>query len=77
MTKKGPGRPKSQHKRQPVGYRFSDETRQALDDIVARLKDEAPAYMEVTQRMVLEALVHKACRDASTYSDLFGVLQEK
>lgn len=43
----------------------------ALDQLVDRYKPDAPIYMSLSQRMVLEALIDHAVRTELPFSELF------
>ena len=78
MAKKtGQGRPKNKYRTVRSGFRFAESTIHALDTIVESCKEEAPDYAVPTQRMVIEALIHRAKRDFDagrlSYGELFGV----
>lgn len=56
------GRPKSRVAKSQKSYRFRDETLDAIREFAEQLEDEAPFEVEISDREVLEMLVHSARR---------------
>ena len=59
------------------GFRLSATTRAALEELTERYQNEAPEFLNVSQRLVIEALISHARRNDLSFSELFGVLEEK
>ena len=70
--KKKRGRPKLGEKRVNRGYAFSEEAMEALGTLVERYRTEAPLYLSISRRMVIEALIDYAMRNELEFSALFG-----
>ena len=78
MTKKrSVGRPKTGRRGVQVGYRYSEETLEILQSLTEDLRGESPSYLALSQRAVMEALIHRAKRQRDAgelpWIDLFGV----
>lgn len=76
MSKKR-GRPKMDEKRVSRGYAYSEAAMKTLDSLVVRYKAEAPPFLSLSRRMIIEALIEHAARTGLPFSELFGALQEK
>ena len=76
MTKKR-GRPKGDGRRVSQAFAFSEAAVKTLDDLVERYKVEAPGFLPLSRRLILEALIEHAARTGLPLSELFGVLEEK
>ena len=61
--KKPPGRPKSGNARVMMGYRYSQAMLDDLAELVACCRSEAPPYLEISERLVIEAVVHHPADD--------------
>lgn len=66
------GRPKLPEKRVGRGFRFSESAMETLDALVERYKGEAPSFVAVSQRMVIEALIEYAVRNELPLSALLS-----
>lgn len=71
-----PPRRKQAQTRVPRGFRFSEEAMTALDQLVKNYEADAPSYIALSQRVVIEALVDYATRTQLPFSTLFGVSVE-
>ncbi len=67
-----PPRRKQAQTRVPRGFRFSEEAMTALDQLVKKYEADAPSYITLSQRVVIEALVDYATRTELPFSTLFG-----
>jgi len=77
MTKKKRGRPKNVTKSIRTWHNHSEKTIQELESLVEQLAAGAPPFAELSQRMVIAALIHRAKQDVDagrlSYGELFGV----
>lgn len=75
--KRGRGRPKSTDKQIKTWFRYSEATIDELQALVDHFTEEAPPYAELTQRVVIAALIHHATQEVDagrlSYGELFGV----
>ena len=81
MAKKRPrGRPKSTERQIKTWYRYSEATIDELEALAGHFREEAPPYAEITQRVIIAALIHRAKQDVDagrlSYGELFGVTAE-
>ena len=77
MAKKKRGRPKNATKSIRTWHNHSEKTIQELEAIVEHLLVDAPPFLDVSQRTVIAALIHRAKQDVDagrlSYGELFGV----
>ena len=64
------GRPKIEQVRISCGFRFSQEAIDSLSSLVTRYNEQAPGYISLSQRAVLEALIDYAIRTELSFSEL-------
>jgi hypothetical protein len=72
--KKRPGgRPRNTEKRSPRTINYSENAIQTLAALSAKFREDAPSYISVTDRAVIEALIYYADRENLSFEVLFGV----
>ena len=59
------------------GFRLRVDTRRKLAELTERYKGEAPPFVKISQRAVIEILISYAARSNLELSELLGVLEEK
>jgi len=75
MAKKRPrGRPRVDQPRKQMGWSYSPDTIEKVKALTARYRDEAPKLLELSERLLIEALVDHAHRENLSFSEVFGVL---
>lgn len=67
------GRPKNAIKRLPKTINFSEEAMGTLAELTEQYRNCAPGYISLSDRAVIEALIHYADREKLSFADLFGV----
>lgn len=73
MKKKKPrGRPKVEQPRIQTGWCYSQATMATVALLVARYGEEAPSYLDLSGRLLIEALVEHADRKNLSFSEIFG-----
>lgn len=76
MTKKKTrpvGRPKNSIKRIPRTINFSERAMETLASLTQRFRDGAPDFISLSDRAVIEALIHYADREQLPFEVLFDV----
>ncbi len=74
MAQKRPrGRPKVEHPRVNTGWCYSQATIDTVNTLLQRYQQEAPSYLDLSGRLLLEALVEYADRENLSFSEIFGV----
>ena len=71
--KRPPGGPKNSDRPLPKTINFAASSVEVLAALNERYRHEAPAYMRMSDRMILEALIHYADREDLPFEVLFGV----
>ena len=74
--KKAGGRPKNAEKRILRGFNYSEATMDVLRRLSERYKVEAPSYITLSDRQIIEALIHHAFREQLSFSEVFGITAE-
>ena len=74
--KKAPGRPRNASKRILKSLNYSEATIDVLRRLADRYRGEAPPYVQISDRAIIEALIHYAEREELSFSTLFGVSVE-
>lgn len=75
--KKRPAKgPKNVHKTIPKCINFTEVSVQVLAGLSDRLRKGAPPYIRLSDRDILEALIHYADREELSFEVLFGVTAE-
>lgn len=78
MAKKkriGRGRPTNVQRTVLKGFRYNESTVEVLASLTNQFKAVAPPYMQISQRVIIEALVHYAVRENLSFAELFQVPQ--
>lgn len=70
-TKRPRGRPRKDEPRTRCGFQFRQETIDSLALLVKRHKDYLPPLIQLSQTMILEALIDYAVRTELSFADLF------
>lgn len=78
MTKKKrpTGRPRNAKKRIPKLINYTEESIRILAALTERFRVDAPSYIQMSDRAVIEALIHYADREDISFAELFHVPQE-
>lgn len=72
--KKRPGgRPRNAEKRSPRTLNYSESAIETLGALSERFKVDAPSYISITDRSIIEALIYYADREQLSFEELFGV----
>lgn len=58
------------------GFRLRADTLETLQELVDDYAGEAPAFVRVSRRVVVEALIAYAARKRLPFEELFAVLKE-
>lgn len=74
--KRPPARPKNVQKTIPKTINFAEASVLVLGSLSDRFRRDAPPYIRLSDRDVIEALIHYADREQLSFADLFQVPQE-
>lgn len=74
--KRAVGRPRNTTKRVPKLLNYSERSIQTLAALTERYRVDAPDYIQMSDRAVIEALIHYADREELSFAELFLVPQE-
>ena len=72
-AKRPQGRPKNADKPVQKTINFAASSVAVLAELSEKYRHDAPAYMRMSDRMILEALIHYADREDLGFEVLFGV----
>lgn len=71
------GRPRNVNKPASKTFYFNGDTLGILAGLSEKFRREAPSYISVTDRAVIEALLEYAFREELTFEELFRVASQK
>jgi hypothetical protein len=73
---KAGGRPKNTAKRTLRGFNYSEASMDVLRRLSEKYRVEAPSYITLSDRQIIEALIHHADREELSFSQVFGITAE-